>query len=121
MTLWHLFVAIFVGGPLLFFTGLWVSSTPTGTGWMLAATLCLVILGMGFHYAAGPDWGRNMDLTLPGLAAIWASWIALLVFCVQRARAAWPGKRMRRLSGAIGAMGTTVPWFGLSWAQAFSG
>ncbi|MFL4469249.1 hypothetical protein ACERZ8_04945 [Tateyamaria armeniaca] len=51
------------------------------------------------------------------ILSIWLAWILVLVVVTRAVRAAYPGAAARRWSRSIGAMGTTVPWFGFAAAQ----
>lgn len=48
---------------------------------------------------------------------IWLAWIVLLVLVTHAIRTACPTRNAQRWTRAIGAMGTTIPWFGFTAAR----
>ena len=114
------YAVVFVVGPLLFFT--LIQRAPSLRQFRALAAIaaaCLALaLAMRFSLAA---WGREPVQTLIGMALMWAAWIAILSLLVQRLRAYDPGPAMRRWSAILGAICTTVPWFGLASAQFVTG
>jgi len=52
--------------------------------------------------------------------ALWLAWIAVLALCVLAVRARVRSPLIVKWTGAIGAMATTLPWFGLYAAQMMS-
>ena len=74
-----------------------------------AAFLVALVLRYGFQ----DHWGDNLWLIGLVTAALWAAWIGVIALVVQALRRADPRHSMQRWSGALGAAGTTVPWFGL--------
>ncbi len=59
------------------------------------------------------------DMLMAGvsLLLIWLGWIGVLAFGTQALRRAHPGPSTRRWTAVLGAIGTTIPWFGLAWAS----
>jgi drug/metabolite transporter (DMT)-like permease len=107
---------VFVGGPLAY---LWLlrrhpsKKQFVGLGCIVAGST-----GMSFalRYLSG-DWGQDPLVTLAGIALIWVAWIAILAFMAQTFRQQDRRPAMRRWTTVIGALATTIPWFGLASAR----
>lgn len=120
MTLALTFLVIFAVGPALFMAFcrlapdlraiafLWLVAAACTAG-AFAVTSGLVPLALG---AAGQ--------ALVPLAALWLAWIAVLALCMLAIRARVQDGATLRWAHAIGAMATTLPWFGLYTAQMVS-
>ena len=54
---------------------------------------------------------------LASLVMMWIAWILVLVLVIRAVRQSFPSRRARRWSRALGAMPTTIPWFGFATAQ----
>ena len=114
MTLTVIFLIFFVAGPFAF--RLLTRADPPSVAALrrlvaMAAGCGLAAFALRYGLAAG--WGVDLRVTLLGIALIWGAWIGVLAFGAQALRRAHPGLTMRRWTGIIGAVGTTVPWFGL--------
>ena len=116
MKLWLLFIAVFIGGPLTF---RWLTRSPpsprTARGLALLALISASI-AMILRYGFAGRWGDDLAITVAGLFFIWLGWISVIAFAVQAIRHANPGTKMRRATGILGAVATTLPWFGLALA-----
>ena len=113
MTLLWIFTVAFVAGPLAF----WVlSSQQASRGYLVAllgGTFGLIALAFGMA-----NYGMNLAIEplfigLTVIIAFWVAWIAMLalIMLALRRRASAPG--LQRAAFVIGAMATTLPWFGL--------
>ncbi len=121
MTYIALFLLAFVGGPLIFraltHNG---PSQPAFRRLALFTALCAAT-GITLRYGFAPLWGRNFMITGAGMLFIWGGWIGVLAYGAQSFRRKDPGFWMRRWTAVIGAVGTTVPWFGLASASLIVG
>jgi uncharacterized membrane protein len=113
MTLWITFAIVFVAGPAAF----WVLSRQQATrGYLI--TLWVVTVGFMVVVYGALNFGATLAIPdlYTGLVVVlsfWMAWIcmlALLMLAVQR-RVVSPA--VHRAAFAIGAMATTLPWFGL--------
>lgn len=124
MRLALVFALVFVVGPVLFHLGLRLFEGREGGTTLLAlATSFLALSGFAMQFVAGAAWGADIWVTVPGIALVWLGWIGLIVLGAMRLRAVVPGSRpaMRRGVAALGAIGTTIPWFGLASARMVAG
>ncbi|MEO9682398.1 MAG: hypothetical protein ABJF86_06745 [Tateyamaria sp.] len=109
-----LFTMAFVIGPLLFL----VLVQFDGRRWPLAlAASIMVLLSFMFRTEASPSFGVDRAPAFLSVVLIWLAWIVVLVMVARAVRLAYPSAKARKWSRAIGAMGTTVPWFGFAAAQ----
>ena len=107
-----IFVAVFVVGPLAFLLFLWLAPSKRRS----IGLVCLVVGSTGLSASLrdlSGGWGQNAFYTLAGSGCIWVAWIAVIVFLVQRFCQLDNRPLMRRWTAIIGALATTVPWFGL--------
>ena len=118
MPIWALFTLIFVGGPVMFHIGLWYGRTRRGEALILAITLALVLAGLLLQQARGQ---ASPTFLAGGAVAFWLAWVGILVFCVLRIRRVLPGLKIQRWSRVLGAIGTTIPWFGFVSATMLAG
>ena len=114
------FFAVFVIGPILF----WVLARPAPSRHRIAALMALALLLMIGAFAAGrwlvPMYTPN---PLPGLLTIlisWLAWIVVLAYGALALRYRIHAPAGRKFILVIGAMATTLPWFGLYAAQVLS-
>ncbi|UWR22663.1 hypothetical protein [Sulfitobacter sp. S190] len=121
MSLGVLFVLVFIGGPLVFRALTQGRASRSRRGLVAVVALVGALGGLGVRYGFEHLWGRDMWVTGIGVALIWMAWIAVLAFGTLRLRAYDNGARMRRWTAVLGAMGTTIPWFGLASARAIGG
>ena len=111
-----IFLAVFVAGPLAFLLLLRLAPSKRRS----IGLVCLVVGSTGMsaslRYLSG-GWGQDAFYTLAGIGFIWVAWIAVIVFLAQRFRQLDNRLLMRRWTAIIGALATTVPWFGLASAR----
>ena len=120
MKLALVFLTVFVVGPVCF---RWLTrAVPTRPRQRALMFFCLMMAsgGLLLRYASGV-WGQDMVATLLGVVMIWFAWIGVLAYGAQALRVADPSRRMRRWTGVLGAVGTTIPWFGLASARWVTG
>jgi hypothetical protein len=115
-TLVIIFATVFVVGPL---TYLWLlRPRPSKKQFVGLGCIAVGSTGMSFvlQYFTGV-WGQDVWVTLAGIALIWIAWIAILAFVAQNFRQQDPRPAMRHWTIVIGALATTIPWFGLASAR----
>ena len=103
------FVIAFIAGPAAFFV-LARQSRGRVAVWslgLMAAGLTISALVL-FERAAG------QGAQIAALAMLWLAWIAAVTMVVQALRRRLP--HMARVLNALGAMATTLPWFGFYFA-----
>ena len=111
------FLVVFVVGPLIF----WRLARPAPSRHRIAGLMASAILLMVAAFAIG-TWLVPMmaPSPYPGLAVIvasWLSWIVVLAYTVLALRYRVKSQPARKVIFSIGAMATTLPWFGLYAAQ----
>ncbi|HDZ82260.1 MAG TPA: hypothetical protein ENH56_13625 [Roseobacter sp.] len=116
MKLWLLFIAVFIGGPLIFRLLIRRPPSPRLARGLAVLALISAIIAMILRYGFAGQWGDDLAITVVGLFFIWLGWISVIAFAVQAIRHANPGTNMRRATGILGAAATTIPWFGLALA-----
>ena len=113
MTLELAFAVVFVVGPATF----WVLSRQDATRryfivlWVATVGLLAGAYGVGTY-------GINLSLGpfhtgLIVVLAFWLSWIGMLSLIMLAVKRQVASPTVRRVAFAIGAMATTLPWFGL--------
>lgn len=120
MRLALVFLAVFLVGPLCF---RWLTRhAPSRQSQRALIFFCAMMAGGGLllRYGSGA-WGQDVVSTILGVVMVWFAWIGVLAYGAQALRAADPSARMRRWTGVLGAIGTTVPWFGLASARWVAG
>jgi hypothetical protein len=117
MTYAALFVIVFLGGPLAFRALTQGGPSPVAFRRLALFTAFCAATGLTLRFGFAGLWGRNLLVTGSGLAFIWGGWIGVLAYGAQALRRMDGGLRMRRWTAVLGAMGTTVPWFGLASAN----
>ncbi|AXI48370.1 hypothetical protein C1J03_21665 [Sulfitobacter sp. SK012] len=121
MSLATLFLIIFIVGPVLF-RQMTKPEPSRASFWILGLCTGLCALGgLAVRFGLPLAWGRDFTVTIAGIALIWIAWISVLSPGAQSLRRRDPGTLMRRWTGMIGAIGTTVPWFGLASASLMQG
>ena len=78
-----------------------------------------VLAGLALRYGVIAIMGPSALIVAGSVLMMRFAWIGGLAFGAQALRRADTGAAMRRWSGMIGAVGTTVPWFGLASARWF--
>jgi hypothetical protein len=111
-----IYAVVFIVGPCVFFA--LIRPTPTWRQFraLIAITAGCLGLGLVLRFGMG-GWGRDPVQTLASMSLMWAAWIAILALMVQRFRAIDQGVTMRRWTAILGAICTTIPWFGLASAR----
>lgn len=111
------FLIIFVGGPMTFRGLTHGGPSPRAFRRLAMFTALSAAIGLTLRYGFSDLWGSNLVITGTGIAFIWGGWIGVLAYGAQALRRMDTGLRMRRWSAVMGAVGTTVPWFGLASAN----
>ena len=112
-----IYLISFVAGPVVF----WVLArqSPARRYFALLWAVTVVLVGTAYAIAqlAAPE--RYVGLWV--ILALWLAWIVVMALCVLAARARLPDLTAQRWAMALGAVGTTLPWFGLRVAQMLGG
>ncbi|MEM8653527.1 MAG: hypothetical protein AAGF36_02185 [Pseudomonadota bacterium] len=107
-----LFILAFVVGPALFFA----LDRAAGRPWPLALGVTVLVLASFVVRDAGA-----VEVTpargLASIALIWLAWVLVMVLGARAAGRFLDTPRDRRLARVIGAVGTTLPWFGFAASQ----
>lgn len=111
------FFVVFVVGPILF----WQLARPVPSRHRIAALMALALVLMIGAFAAG-NWLVPMYTPnpLPGLLTIlisWLAWIVVLSYGAMALQYRVTSSGGRKAILVIGAIATTLPWFGLYAAQ----
>ena len=116
-----IFLIFFVGGPLIFRA--LTRQEPSAYSMRRLVTLSAIFVAAGLmvRFTLFQYWGHNLWVTAMGLLLLWGAWIGVLAFVTLALRQSDPGARMRRWTAIIGALCTTVPWFGLASATLMQG
>ncbi|MCX7566540.1 hypothetical protein OS189_09330 [Sulfitobacter sp. F26169L] len=112
-----LFLMVFVGGPLAFRALTRGGPSPAAFRRLALFTALCAATGLTLRYGFADMWGRDVLVTGAGIAFIWGGWIGVLAYGAQAFRRIDNGLHMRRWTSVIGALGTTMPWFGLASAS----
>lgn len=121
MSYFFLFVIVFIGGPFAFRALTQGGPSPTAFRRLAMFTALCAAIGLTMRYGFSGLWGQNLLVTGAGVAFIWGGWIGVLAYGAQALRRMDHGLRMRRWTAVAGAVGTTVPWFGLASASLMTG
>lgn len=113
MTLVLVFLIVFLIGPFLFKALIAVPPSLRAIRALGAVVLAAFLTAIGLRYGLLRFWSDSLWLLGAVALALWSAWIAVIALVVQALRRADPRPAMRRWSGVLGAVGTTVPWFGL--------
>ncbi|MGC1495472.1 MAG: hypothetical protein WA790_06660 [Sulfitobacter sp.] len=116
-----IFLVFFVGGPFIFSIMTKVPPTTNALRFLAIVTVFSAVAGLMLRYAVGDTGGMGLWSTGFSVLLIWIAWIGVLAFAVQTLRRNDSSIRMRRWTAIIGALGTTVPWFGLASANLING
>lgn len=111
-----IYACVFVVGPYGFLR--LVRRCPSKRQFIGLACIAAGTAAMSFslRYLSG-GWGQNAIATVVGIALIWFAWIAILAFVAQSIRQRDRHAVVRRWTAIIGAIATTIPWFGLATAR----
>ncbi len=111
------FILFFGGGPLLFRALTHHRASRAGLRKLAVLTVLFAVSGTAVRYGAAYLPTQQVWPTLTSIIAMWLAWISALAFGTQALRRSDRSLRMKRWSGVIGALGTTIPWFGLASAN----
>tara|TARA_R110002072_G_scaffold57052_19_gene147087 strand:+ start:2921 stop:3292 length:372 start_codon:yes stop_codon:yes gene_type:complete len=116
-----IFLVFFIGGPLVFRALTKDVPTSRRMNRLMVLVAVFALAGPLIRFAMGNHWGQNLWMTAGGVLLIWLAWIGVLAFAALALRRKDPSARMRHWTAIIGALGTTVPWFGLASANMMQG
>jgi hypothetical protein len=117
MSYFAVFSIVFVGGPLVFRALTKGGPSPRAFRRLTLMSALCAATGLMLRYGFADLWGNNLLVTGAGVAFIWGGWIGVLAYGTQALRQMDNGIGMRRWTAVMGALGTTVPWFGLASAS----
>ena len=103
------FLIAFVAGPAAFFV---LARQPRGR--VALWTLSLMAAGLTVAALVVSRRADGTEAKIAGLVMLWLAWIAAVALCVQAARRRFAV--YARVINALGAMATTLPWFGFYFA-----
>lgn len=115
------YLVSFAAGP----TAFWLLARQRAEGFdfalMALLALVLMVLTITLPRYAGEAWRGWVYFDVVLLVLLWLAWIVVLALCVQGVRRHLSEESAQRWAFAVGAMATTLPWFGLLIAQGMSG
>ena len=115
-TLALIFPIVFVVGPILLFR--MINRPPSIAGFRILAIVALIALLAALAIRSfALDTAEDGKTAWLILAMIWISWISILGISVQWIRREHTSQSVKIWTGLLGAIGTTIPWFGLALAQ----
>lgn len=117
MILFATFLIVFILGPLTFRRLTRPAPSPRAMRAVLIWVLAALLTALALRFGIANEWGSTQWLTGTVAAALWLAWIGVIALVVLALRRADPRLSMQRWSAALGAAGTTVPWFGLALAD----
>lgn len=121
MVIWLiLFCVVFGLGPWVFLRLMRLTPAPSVLAKLALAMVICAAASLWLRFLAPVPWGVNIWATWLGIGLIWAAWIAVLALVALALRQVDTGPGMHRWTRVIGAIGTTVPWFGLASARLMS-
>lgn len=121
MTLAVTFLIVFLVGPWAFRRLTQPVPSPRVMRAVALLALSAFLMALALRIGFASHWGDSLWLSVAVTMALWAAWIAVIALVVQALRRADPRLSMQRWTGALGAAGTTVPWFGLALADLLRG
>ncbi len=113
MTLVLVFLIVFLIGPFLFKALIAMPPSLRAIRALGAVVLAAFLIAIGLRYGLLRFWSDSLWLLGAVALTLWSAWIAVIALVVQALRRADPRPAVHRWSGVLGAVGTTVPWFGL--------
>lgn len=111
------YLATFAAGPLAFWA--LARQKPEQGYFAQLAVLAVVLLVFAVivPQGAGQEWLNWIYFGVVILTVLWVAWIVVLAMCVLAVRRRTKDGPAARWAFAIGAIATTLPWFGLNLAQ----
>lgn len=79
--------------------------------WLTSALLAVVALSLPFLL------GDSMAVALAVLLLLWMGWIMVVTLCYLAVMTQLTGRLSTRIAFTLGAVATTLPWFGLTAAE----
>jgi peptidoglycan biosynthesis protein MviN/MurJ (putative lipid II flippase) len=116
-----IFLVFFIGGPLIFRALTGDAPTKRRMNRLVVLTAVFALVGLLIRFVMPDQWGQNLWVTAGGVLLIWFAWVGVLAYVALALRRQDPSARMYRWTAIIGAIGTTVPWFGLASASLMQG
>lgn len=111
------YLATFTAGPLAF----WVlARQDPDQGYFAQLALLaftLLMFAIVVPWGAGQAWLTWVYFGVVIMTVLWVAWIVVLSMCVLAIRRRTGDGPAARWAFAIGALSTTLPWFGLNLAQ----
>lgn len=104
------FLTVFAVGPLLLHLLLRRDHSIVFYAALVIAAIALTVFALLIERMPSPDRGLMLFMLL----GLWLAWVLTMVVCVRAFRVQFSGPKARRWSLVIGAVATTIPWFGFS-------
>ena len=108
-----LFVISFATGPAIF----WVLARQQPSPGYFAGLWIAAVLLAGGAFLVPSLLGVTQTTGTALIVMLWLGWIMVITLCFIAVRARVEDRRTLRWAFALGAMATTLPWFGLYTAQ----
>lgn len=117
MTIIVTYLLVFMAGPLLYWA--LVRQDPDAGHFARLAALVIALIGVAYlvPLGAGEAWQTWEYFGVVILLVLWLAWIAVAAMCVLAVRRRIDKGPALRGAVALGAIATTLPWFGLHLAQ----
>ncbi len=108
-----IFLISFVVGPALF----WILAREQPHRrffvFMWLSAIALIVTAVAAARWLVPAWAASPYPGLVVILALWLAWIVVLALCVQAVQLRARSDTISKGAFAVGAMSTTLPWFGL--------
>lgn len=111
------FLLCFVFGPGLFWLIARRCATRARFAMIWALSMLLIGTALVLRHWVMPAYPQVPMAGIGVLLSLWLAWILVLALAVLAIRARPFSFRLHRTAFALGAVGTTLPWFGLYAAQ----
>ncbi|MFK7939390.1 MAG: hypothetical protein AB8B82_08430 [Roseovarius sp.] len=111
------YILTFAAGPLAFWTLARHKPEQSYFAQLALLACALLVFAVVVPWGAGQSWLTWVYFGVVILTVLWVAWIVILSMCVLAVRRRTGDGPATRWAFAIGAIATTLPWFGLNLAQ----
>lgn len=112
--LYVLFLLAFVAGPALYF---WLLRHNRQVWPLALVAVLLAVMSFGVRHGTALPFGSDAARSGESVLLLWLAWVLVVVLVVQVLGRAFASPVARNRSRTLGAVGTTLPWFGFAAAQ----